>query len=601
MSSPNKPQSAHSDPQLLWRSMGYLRPYSKLQFGIYGTMVLINLINVFAPQLIRWGIDAGIYGGNLALLGWAAALLLATTLVKGVFIYYQGQWTELASQNVAYDLRNALLQKLATLSFSFHDRSESGQILSRAMQDVERIRFLTGRAILRLVEGSMLILFTAVILLWMNPTLGFLILLTLPLLMHRAYHFGRQFRPLSFKIQDQLGNLTTQLEQNLRGARIVKAFAQEQAEIKRFDEENERWFTLSAESARVQALQAPMLDMIANWGTVFIFWYGGWLVIQGQLTLGELVAFTTYLAMLVRPIRLMGRIIPILAIASSAAERVFAILDAPVEIADDSASRPLPRLQGQVQFDDVSFAYQGGRSVLRNVSFTAEPGQMVALIGATGSGKSTIINLLARFYEPSAGHITVDGIDIQQATLYSLRSQIGFVMQDTLLFAATIRDNITFGRPDANEAEIIEAAKDAQAHDFIMATPNGYDTYVGERGITLSGGQKQRLAIARALLTDPRILILDDATASVDTQTERLIQQALERLMAGRTTFVIAHRLSTVQRADLILLLAHGRVAAQGTHDTLLATSPLYRQICETQMQSEGVVADTTTPSRISV
>ncbi len=584
MASQNKPQS---DPQLLWRSMGYLRPYSQLQFGIYGTMVLINLINVFAPQLIRWGIDDGIYGGDLALLGRATGLLLAITLVKGVFIYYQGQWTELASQNVAYDLRHELLQKLSTLSFSFHDRSESGQILSRAMQDVERIRFLTGRAILRLVEGSMLILFTAVILLWMNPILGFLILLTLPLLMHRAYRFGRQFRPLSFKIQDQLGNLTTQLEQNLRGARIVKAFAQEQAEMKRFDAENEHWFTLSAESARVQAIQAPMLDMIANWGTVFIFWYGGWLVIQGQLTLGELVAFTTYLAMLVRPIRLMGRIVPILAVASSAAERIFAILDAPVEIADDPTAVPLPRLQGQVQFDDVSFAYQGDRSVLHHVTFTAEPGQMVALIGATGSGKSTIINLLARFYEPSSGCITVDGRDIQQATIHSLRSQIGFVMQDTLLFAATIRDNITFGRPDASEAEIIQAAKDAQAHDFIMATPNGYDTYVGERGITLSGGQKQRLAIARALLTDPRILILDDATASVDTQTERLIQQALERLMAGRTTFVIAHRLSTVQRADLILLLAHGRIAAQGTHNTLLATSPLYRQICATQMQVE--------------
>jgi ATP-binding cassette subfamily B protein len=576
-----------NDRQLLWRSMGYLRPYGKLQIGIYSTMLLINLINILSPQLIRWGIDAGIYNNDLTRLGQATGLLLAITLLKGVFIYYQGQWTELASQNVAYDLRNALLQKLSTLSFSFHDRSESGQILSRAMQDVERIRFLTGRAILRLVEGSMLIVFTAVILLWMNPTLGFLILLTLPLLMHRAYRFGRQFRPLSLEIQDQSGTLTTQLEQNLRGARIVKAFAQEQAEIQRFGQENEKWFGLSAESARVQALQAPMLDMIANMGTVFIFWYGGWLVIQGELSLGELVAFITYLAMLVRPIRLMGRIVPVLAIASSAAERIFAILDAPVEISDDPTARPLPRLAAHVCFDHVSFAYQGHHSVLHDVTFEAQPGQIVALMGATGSGKSTIIHLLARFYEPTDGCITINGRPIREATLYSLRSQMGFVLQDTLLFAATIRDNITFGRPDASEAEIIQAAKDAQAHDFIMAAPHGYDTYVGERGITLSGGQKQRLAIARALLTDPCILILDDATASVDAQTEQLIQQALERLMHGRTTFVIAHRLSTVQRADLILLLAHGRVVAQGTHQTLLATSALYRQFCATQMRGE--------------
>lgn len=577
-----------SDRQILWRALGYLRPYWRITAGIYAAMIVINLINVTVPQLIRRGIDEGIYGGNLTALGNAALLLLGLTLLKGVFIFLQGQASEVASQNVAYDLRNELLRKLAALSFSFHDRTEAGQILSRAIQDVERIRFLTGRAILRLVEGSVLILFTAVVLLWMNAALALLILLIVPLLVYRAYVYGRRYRPLSFDIQDQLGDLTTQLEQNLRGARIVKAFAQEEAEIERFTAENETWFDLSAEAARVQSVNAPLLDFIANAGTVIILLYGGWLVIQGQLTLGELVAFTTYLALLVRPIQLIGRIIPILAIAASAGERIFAVLDAPPEVADDPQARPLPRLRGHVRFENVSFACQNSRAVLRDVSFVARPRQVVALIGATGSGKSTLINLIARFYEPTAGRILLDGSDTRHVTLTSLRSQIGFVMQDTILFAATIRENITFGRADAGEAEIIQAAKDAQAHNFIMAMPDGYDTRVGERGVTLSGGQKQRLAIARALLTDPRILILDDATASVDSQTERLIQAALERLMQGRTSFVIAHRLSTVQRADVILLLDGGRVVAQGTHAELLSASPLYREIYALQvMQGE--------------
>ena len=556
--------------------------------GIYLTMFLINLSSVTVPQLIRWGIDAGIYGGNLDRLGQATGLLLGLTLIQGVITFLQGKWSEVTSQNVAYDLRNELVQKLAALSFSFHDRTEAGQILTRAMQDVERIRFLTGRAVLRIVEGVVLILLTAIMLLWMNWRLALLILLILPPLVHRAYHYGRLFRPLSFKIQDQLGQLTTQLEQNLRGARIVKAFAQEKAEMNRFEAENDKWFDLSQQSVRVQAVNTPLLDLIANLGTVAILWYGGRLVISGELSLGELVAFTTYLAMLIRPIRNMGRIIPMLAIAASAGERVFAILDAPEEVADAPDAQTLPRLRGRVQFDHVSFGYQPDHPILHDITFTAEPGQIVALMGATGSGKSTLINLIARFYEPTRGRITLDGHDSQTTTISSLRRQIGFVMQDTLLFAASVRDNIAFGHPQASEAEIIQAAHDAQAHDFIMAMPEGYESRVGERGVTLSGGQKQRLAIARALLTDPRLLILDDATASVDSQTEHLIQQALERLMRGRTTFIIAHRLSTVQRADLILLLENGRITAQGRHDQLLHSSPLYQQIYELQTEKNN-------------
>ncbi len=439
-----------NDRQILWRCFRYLRPYWKLEIGIYGLMILINVINILVPQLIRWAIDGGIYGGDMRLLGQAVGGLLLLTLVKGFMNYYQGQWTESASQTVAYDLRNELLRKLAALSFSFHDRTEAGQILSRAMQDVERIRFLTGRAVLRVIEGVVLILFTAVALLRMNTTLAGLIILTLPLLLHRAYKFGRQFRPLSMEITNQLGVLTTQIEQNLRGARIVKAFSQEKAEIDRFTVENEKWFALSAESTKVEAVNAPMLDMIANFGTVFIIAYGGWLVIQDQLTLGELVAFTTYLAMLVRPIALIGRIIPVFAIAASAGERLFGILDTPVEVADLPEATPLPRLNGRVHFQDVSFTYQNKHAVLHHIDFTAAAGQIVALMGATGSGKSSLINLVARFYDPSEGRILIDGYQTNQHTIYSLRSQIGFVMQDTILFAASIRQNISFGRPEAS-------------------------------------------------------------------------------------------------------------------------------------------------------
>lgn len=575
-----------SDWRLLWRSFAYLRPYWLVTLGVYATMLLINLLTILIPQVIRGAIDNGIYGGDLDRLGQAVLWLLGLTLLKGVFVFYQGQWTEVASQNVAYDLRQGIVHKLAQLPFSYHDQAEAGQILSRAMQDVERIRFLTGRAVLRLVEGGVLLGLTAVILLTMNAPLALLIILIMPLLLHRAYRFGRRFRPLSLEIQNQLGVLTTQLEQNLRGMRIVKAFNQEEKEIRQFTAQNEAWFKLSAESARLEAVNVPMLDMIANFGTVIIFWYGGWLVTQGQMTLGELVAFTTYLAMLIRPINLIGRIIPILAIAASAAERIFSILDAPSEVADRPDAITLPRLKGEVAFENVSFVYANSKKVLRQVEFRAEPGQIIALIGATGSGKSTLINLIARFYEPTEGRVTIDGHDTRDVALNSLRSQISFVMQDTILFAATIRQNIRFGRPDADEAAIIQAAKDAQAHEFIMAMPEGYDTRVGERGVTLSGGQKQRLAIARALLVDPRILILDDATASVDNKTERLIQQALDRLMAGRTTFVIAHRLDTVRRADLILVLDEGRIVAQGTHEELLETSQLYRQVYALQVEA---------------
>lgn len=573
------------DWQILRRCFGYLRPYRGITIGVYLVMLLGVGLSLVTPQLIRWIVDNGIRGQNVRLLASAVIGLLILSLIRGVLTFWEGRWSEVAAQGVAYDLRNELYSKLANLSFAYHDRTETGQLLSRAVQDVDRIRFLTGRAALRLLGSLVLAIGTAVVLVLMNPGLALLSMAALPLLARQAYTFGRQLRPLSLATQQQLAVLTTRLEQNLRGARVVKAFAQEEAQNEQFIQENDQWFKLSAHAARLQAINNPLLDLIANAGTVFIIWYGGLLVIRGSLTLGELVAFTTYLGQLVQPVRRVGQIIPAVSMAATAAERIFEILDTPSEVQDAPDAYVLPPVRGHVRFEKVDFAYFGRHKVLQNVNVEAQPGQVIALLGATGSGKSSIINLIPRFYDPTAGSVTIDGHDLRCVTLNSLRDQIGIVLQETTLFAATIRENIAFGCPDAGEAEIIAAAEAAQAHHFIQSMPDGYDTLVGERGVTLSGGQKQRMAIARALLKDPRVLILDDATASVDSATERQIQTALARLMQGRTSFVIAQRLSTVHLADQILILDKGRIAARGTHQELLKSSELYVQIYEGQLR----------------
>ncbi|MCX6047330.1 MAG: ABC transporter ATP-binding protein [Chloroflexi bacterium] len=575
------------DQRILWRCFGYLRPYWRLAATTYTATLCITALSLITPQLMRWVVDHGIREQNVRLLAWSVAGLLVVTLIKGVLTFYEGRGTEVISQGVAYNLRNAIHQKLASLSFAYHDQTETGQLLSRAVQDVERIRFLTGRALLRLAGSIILSIGTAIVLITMNPTLALLSMAILPFLAYRAYSYGKQLRPVSLAIQQALAVLTTQLEQNLRGARVVKAFAQEAHENEYFDAENNRWFDLSARSVWLQAINAPLLDLIANAGAVLIIWYGGLLVIRHQLTLGELVAFTTYLGQLVQPIRRLGTIIPAMAMAASAGERIFEILDAPSEVRDAPDAYPLPPVSGHVHFEKVSFAYFGRHQVLREINIDAQPGQIIALLGATGSGKSSIINLIPRFYDPTTGAITIDGHDLRKVTLNSLRDQIGIVLQETTLFAATIRENIAFGRPDATDAEVQAAAQAAQAHDFIQGMPDGYATHVGERGATLSGGQKQRVAIARALLKDPKILLLDDATASVDTETERQIQMALARLMQGRTSFVIAQRLSTVRMANQILVLEKGRIAAKGTHQQLLNTSELYAQIYNGQLKRD--------------
>lgn len=584
------------DLRILLRCVRYLRPYWILVVGAYATILVVNGLNLVIPQIIKQIVDKGITGHNIPFLVWAVAGLLGITAVRGLMTYYQGLWSEIMSQNVAADLRNELHSKLAALSFAYHDRTETGQLLSRAVQDVDRIRFLTGRAILRLIDSTVLLIGTAIVLIWMNPTLALLSLATMPFLVHRAYEFGRRNRPLSLAIQQSLGVLTTQVDQALRGARVVKAFAQEDRISDLFDVENNKWNDLSVAAARLRSVNTPMLDFIANMGTVAVIWYGGSLVIHGQLSLGELIAFSTYLGQLIQPVRRIGLIIPAISLAAAAGERIFDILDTPSEVQEEPDAIPLPLAQGHVIFDHVSFGYIRRHKVLNDVSFEAQPGEIIALLGATGSGKSSIINLIPRFYDPTEGVVTIDGYDLRKVTISSLRDQIGIVLQETTLFAATIEENIAFGRPDATHEEVVEAAKAAQAHNFIISMPEGYETRVGERGMTLSGGQKQRTAIARALLKDPRILILDDATASVDTETERQIQAALARLMQGRTSFVIAQRLSTVRLASQILVLEKGRIAARGNHQELLERSALYAQIYDRQLRPQSQEQQATPP-----
>ena len=574
--------------RILLRCYGYLRPYWRTAVGAYLLLVVITGLSLLVPQLIRWIVDRGIEGGDIALLGRSVLALLAVTFLKGVLSFLQGRWIEIGSQGVAYDLRNAIHHKLSALSFSYHDRAQTGQLLSRAIQDVERIRFLTGRATLRLVEALALLLGTLVALLLMNPQLALLSLATMPLLAYFAFRFGRRYRPLSLEIQQQLAVLTTRLEQNLRGARVVKAFAQEQAEIERFDRENSLWFDLSAEAVRLRTIIVPLIDLIASFGTVFIIWYGGTLVINGALTLGELVAFTTYLGQLVMPVRRLGMIIPALAMAAAAGR---------AHLRD-----PGRRLRGEGRARRAGAAPGARSRPLRGgllcLLWTAPRAARPQFRGPAGPG------------DRPAGRDRLRQVDHHQPDPALLRPHRG--AHHARRARPPRRDPRLAARPDRHraarddpvcrhdpreyrlwlprlpaEAEIVAAARAAQAHEFISEMPDGYDTPVGERGATLSGGQKQRVAIARALLKDPRILILDDATSSVDTETERLIQLALERLMRGRTSFVIAQRLSTVRAADLILVLDKGRIAARGTHEELLRTSGLYAEIYNRQLRPQ--------------
>ena len=518
---------------------------------------------------------------------------MAFAVIRAFFSFSQNYMGERVSQSVAFDFRNELFAKIQRLSFSYHDRNQTGQLMIRATDDVEKVRMFIGQGLL-MVAQALLLLTGALILLWVtNPRLTLVVLPVLPLAFAIFMIFGRLAQPLFMQVQIKLSRLNTILQENLAGIKVVKAFVREPEQQARFAASTEDLMQQQIKVARTFAFLFPMIFLIANLGQAAVFFFGGRQIIYGTLTLGEWQKFSLYLAYVFFPLGMLGFIINQMSQAGTSAQRIFEISDTQNEVANKPDAENLPPVQGRVAFENVTFSYFGGADpVLKEVSFSAEPGQTVALLGATGSGKSSIINLIPRFYDASQGAVKIDGFDVRDVCLDSLRAQIGIVLQDTTLFTGTIRDNIAFGRPDASMDEVVAAAQAAAAHDFILEFAQGYDTPVGERGTTLSGGQKQRIAIARALLMDPHILILDDSTSSVDAVTEYTIQQALDRLMKGRTSFVIAQRISTVRNADLILVLDRGRIAAQGKHEDLMEESAIYAEIYASQLVEDAHVAD---------
>ncbi len=515
--------------------------------------------------------------------------VVAFAALRGVFVFLQAYWAERNSQSVAFDLRNDLFAKIQRLSFSYHDQNQTGQLMIRATDDVEKVRLFIGQGLLQLVGAFILIVGTLILLFTTNAALAWVAMPILPLAFVLFMIFGIISQPLFAEVQVRLSALNTVLQENLAGIKLVQAFVREREQQAKFRTAAERLMDQQIFLARLFAFLFPLVFLIASLGQTAILFYGGGQILAGTLTLGEWQEFSLYLIYLFLPIAQFGFVITQMGQASASATRLFELLDAQVDVADQPGARELPAIQGAVTFENVSFRYtSSGEPVLAEITLEAQPGETVALLGATGSGKTSIINLLPRFYDPTEGRVRIDGHDLREVTLDSLRKQIGIVLQETTLFAGTIAENIAYGKPEASQADIEAAAKAAAAHEFIQGFPLGYNTPVGERGSTLSGGQKQRIAIARALLLDPRILILDDSTSSVDLATEAEIQRALDGLMQGRTSFVIAQRISTVKNADQILVLEKGRVVARGRHADLMEGSPVYAEIYTSQLVDDA-------------
>ena len=592
----------------LLRSLGFLSGYRWETGGAFASLLLSTAGGLIVPRLTQIIIDQGISAVSMTVIIWGALGIVGAAAVSAVFSYLQGFLAARASQGVAYDLRNALYAHIQSLSFGYHDRAQTGQLLTRATSDVEMVRMFVSTGLMQLVSALLMMTGSLILLFGTNWQLTLMTVPVMVLVLIVFAFFSSKGRPLFIQVQQRLGRLNTVLQENLAGIRVVKAFAREPWEKERFGGANLDFRDANIRVGKMFARVMPLIFTLANLGTLIVVWGGGYQVLANRLTIGELVAFQSYLMMTMFPMVMLGMIIMSVSQAGAGAQRIFEILDAEVEVTDRPGARELPPIEGRVAFENVTFRYfSEQKPVLEEVSFVAEPGESVALFGATGSGKSTIINLIPRFYDVSEGRVTVDGHDVRDVTLQSLRRQIGIVLQETTLFGGTVRENIAYGRPDASEEEIVAAARTAEAHDFIAGFSEGYDTPVGERGVTLSGGQKQRIAIARALLIDPRILILDDSTSSVDIETELRIQKALENLRRGRTSFIIAQRISTVQRADKVVVLDGGRVVAQGTHEELLRDSPIYAEIYCSQLQDDrellpavGAVARTEAGQEVS-
>jgi ATP-binding cassette subfamily B protein len=539
------------------------------------------------PWILKVAVDHGLGQRQASFFYIAGGLIIAVTALRGVATYGQHYLTAYLAHQLAYQLRQMLYDKIQSLSFANHDRTQTGDLMSRATADVEAVRLFFQFGLPTIMSLLLTAAGTVVAMAMLDWRLALLALGSLPFFLCVAGGIGHLLRPLQRQVQMCTGSLAAALQESLAGIRVVKAFAMEARQVQLFTGLARDLYDAYLRVARTQAINLPLLTFLLSLTIACILYLGGRQVIADAMSLGSLVAATGYLAQLTQPMRRLSWLTGMASRCQAGGERLLEVFDTVAVVKQRPDASPLPSVKGELHFDQVAFRYARGVPVLRDVSFAVEPGQIVALLGATGSGKTTIAQLIPRFYDVSEGRITLDGVDIRKVRIDDLRRQIGMVMQDTILFSTTMRDNIAYGRQDLSLDDIMTAAKMAHAHDFIVQFPDAYDTWVGERGVTLSGGQRQRIAIARALVRNPRLLILDDATSSVDVETEWRIQQALDNLMAGRTTLVIAHRLRTLKRADLILVIEDGCIVQRGTHDSLVSQPGLYQRLYDVQLREQ--------------
>ena len=591
----------------LRRIAPFVKPYSLVLILGLLTVVLPVTMELLVPRLLQYIIDSGITAGDMHAITVGSVAMLVTALIGALATLGQGVFRAQLSQGIAYDMRNALFRHIQSLSFANLDRMQTGRLMTRISSDVDVVRMFLSAGLALLLRALLMILGSVLLMMWSNPRLSSIVWVVLMLAAVLIWGVMRLARPLFTVVQRRLANLNTVVQENLAGVRVVKAYAREPYEVARFGDGNAQLMAQNIKVGRLMAITMPALLVLTNVGLAAILWWGGLETIQGYLTVGELVAFCNYLMIGMAPLMLLGNMLMMVSRAEASAERVLEVLDTEPAVKVAPAPHRAPRIEGRVEFDDVVFRYaategrqmdqaapqgngqqSGGRYVLNGVSFSARPGQRIALLGATGSGKSTLVQLIPRFYDAEAGDVRIDGVSVRDWAPDVLRRRVSMVLQQTTLFSGTVRDNIAYGRPDASLEQVMAAARAAQAHDFILAMPEGYESRVEAQGANLSGGQKQRLAIARALLAEPRILVLDDCTSSVDLDTEFKIQQALDEVANGCTTFIVAQRINSVLNADQILVLDDGHIVARGTHRELLRSSPIYQEIYRSQIGEDG-------------
>ena len=572
---------------LYFRALKYIKPY--LFRGVCAAICTAIAAGgtAYLPWIIKDMVDQVLKEKDVAMLNYIVISIIVVFVIRGIAYYGQSYLMNYVGQRVIIDNRKAVFEKLQRLSLSFYDKNKTGTIMSYVTNDVNALQSAMVENVVEMVTESVILIASIVMMIYLDWKLFLVTFSTFPIVLLFIDQFGKRIRKSGSRIQEVTADITSVLQETVSSARVIKSFVREDYEINRFDKENLNNFRANMKYAQLSATLTPTIEFVAAVGVTIILWYGGNSVINGSITAGSLVAFLTYAVNISNPIKRLSRVIGNIQKALAAAQRVFDVLDLPETIKNTPDAKALPPVKGKVRFDHVSFSYDPGEEVLSDVSFDVKPGEMVAFVGPSGAGKSTVASLLPRFYDVNDGSISIDGTDIRGVTLNSLREQVGIVPQETILFNGSVYDNILYGRLDATKEEVEAAAKAANAHNFIMELPDGYNTMLGDRGVNISGGQRQRISIARAILKNPQILILDEATSALDTESERVVQEALDRLMVGRTSFVIAHRLSTIKNADKIMVLEKGRLVEQGTHDELMQLDGLYAHLYKIQYRSK--------------